>query len=80
MGIISGAGYTETHLIQVVAFDAAGNETKSKLVRVYVAHKKREPKEESVVPHGALIWPVRRTRAEQAWVAENRNGTRRIPR
>jgi membrane peptidoglycan carboxypeptidase len=58
MGIINDShGYTETHLIHVVAYDAAGNETKSKPVRVYVVHKKK-PAEESAVPHGALIWPT----------------------
>ena len=33
-------GYTETHKIHAVAFDAAGNEFKSDPVVVYVAHKK----------------------------------------
>jgi len=60
MGIIHDSqGYTETHLIHIVAYDAAGNEVESDRVRVYVAHKKK-PREESAVPHGALIWPVRR--------------------
>jgi membrane peptidoglycan carboxypeptidase len=60
MGIIQdGHGYTETHSIHVVAYDAAGNETKSDPVRVYVAHKKK-PQEESAVPHGGMIWPVQR--------------------
>jgi hypothetical protein len=60
MGILyDSRGYTETHLIHVEAFDAAGNELKSQPVRVYVIHKKdKEP--ESAVPHVALIWPVRR--------------------
>ncbi len=80
MGIINDSGgYTETHLIHVVAFDAAGNETESKPVRVYVAHKKTEPKKESMVPHGALVWPVRVQRTEQAW-AEKKNDIRRIRR
>ncbi|MBN1582901.1 MAG: transglycosylase domain-containing protein [Anaerolineae bacterium] len=49
-------GYTETHLIHVVAYDAAGNETKSEQVRVHVVHKK--PREESAIPHHALIMPA----------------------
>jgi len=58
MGIIHDSrGYTETHLIHVVAHDAAGNETKADPVRVYVVHKE-EPKEKAAVPHGAVIWPV----------------------
>jgi hypothetical protein len=59
MGIIQDSGgYTETHLIHVVARDAAGNEVESDKVRVYVIHKK-EPDEEATVPHGEEIWPVR---------------------
>ncbi len=62
MGIIADSGgYTETHLIHVVAVDAAGNEVESKRVRVYVKHKEKE--EESAVPHGAMIWPVSYERA-----------------
>ena len=60
MGIIrDGGGYTETHLIRVVAVDAAGNETESDPVRVYVIHKKKKEDDQAAVPHGALIWPVR---------------------
>jgi hypothetical protein len=61
MGIIQdSSGYTETHLIRVVAVDAAGNEIESDPVRVYVTHKvKEEEKDQAAVPHGALIWPVR---------------------
>jgi hypothetical protein len=81
MGIINDSGgYTETHLIHVVAFDAAGNETESNPVRVYVAHKKTEPKKESMVPHGALVWPVRVQCTEQAWAENKRNDMRRIRR
>ncbi len=54
MGIIyDGRGYTETHLIHVVAYDAAGNETKSRPVRVYVVHKK--PNKGAALPPA---WPV----------------------
>ncbi|HSN75204.1 MAG TPA: transglycosylase domain-containing protein [Anaerolineae bacterium] len=40
-GFLVGASgaYTETHLIQVRAFDRAGNETRSEAVRVFVAKK-----------------------------------------
>jgi hypothetical protein len=43
-GFLVGASgaYTETHLIQVRAFDRAGNETASKAVRVFVAKKVKE--------------------------------------
>jgi hypothetical protein len=59
MGIISDTnGYTETHLIHVVAYDAAGNKVESEPVRVYVIHKQESDKE-SAVPHGAIILPVR---------------------
>ena len=39
-------GYTETHLIHVVAFDAAGNETKTEPIPVIVIPKKEEEEEE----------------------------------
>jgi len=38
--------YTETHLIHVIAFDAAGNEVESEPVRVFVIHKEEEEEEE----------------------------------
>jgi len=41
-GIIhDSAGYTETHLIHVLAYDAAGNETESEKIRIYVVPKKK---------------------------------------
>jgi penicillin-binding protein 1C len=44
MTIISDThGYTETHLIHVVAFDSAGNKAESEKVRIYVIHKREEP-------------------------------------
>jgi hypothetical protein len=46
-------GYTETHLIQVVAFDAAGNEVESEPVRVFVIHKEEEEEEEQ--EQGAVL-------------------------
>jgi len=47
MIIQDSGGYTETHQIHVVAYDAAGNKTESKRVRVSVIHK---PKKESTAP------------------------------
>ncbi|MFZ5917499.1 MAG: penicillin-binding protein [Chloroflexota bacterium] len=44
--IDSAGGYTETHLIHVMAFDAAGNEVESLPVRVYVTHKKEKEEEQ----------------------------------
>ena len=38
----NGAGYTETHKIHIVAYDAAGNEMKSEPVRVHVVHERKE--------------------------------------
>jgi hypothetical protein len=38
----NAAGYTETHKIHVVAYDAAGNEMKSEPVRVHVVHERKE--------------------------------------
>jgi hypothetical protein len=43
MTIISDThGYTETHQIHVVAYDAAGNEVESEKVRIYVVHEQEE--------------------------------------
>jgi len=53
MAIRSTGGYTESHLVHVVAFDAAGNKTESEKVRFYVAHK---PKEKEEAPSGAIWW------------------------
>ena len=65
MGILQDAGgYTETHVIHVIAVDAAGNEVESEKVRVDVTHKKVEPEEEATVPHGAMIWPVQDERRD----------------
>ena len=38
-------GYTETHLIHVIAHDSAGNETKTEPIRVLVIHKEEEEEE-----------------------------------
>ena len=37
-------GYTETHQIHVVAYDAAGNKAESEKVRIYVVHEQEEDK------------------------------------
>ena len=39
-------GYTETHLINVIAYDSAGNETKTEPIRVLVEHKEEEDEDE----------------------------------
>jgi hypothetical protein len=45
MMIISGThGYTESHVMKVIAYDAAGNKTESEQVRFYVIHKPKEKK------------------------------------
>ncbi|UCC61803.1 MAG: hypothetical protein JSV36_13510, partial [Anaerolineae bacterium] len=57
-GVISDtAGYTETHLIHVVAFDAAGNEVESEPVRVFVVHEEEEEEEkQGLVPLRKEDW------------------------
>ncbi|OQY22155.1 MAG: hypothetical protein B6I34_06285 [Anaerolineaceae bacterium 4572_32.1] len=48
-GIISDTnGYTETHLIHVVAFDAAGNEMESEPIRVFIIHEEKEEEQKQV--------------------------------
>lgn len=50
-------GYTETHLIHVVAFDAAGNEVESEPVRIFVIHEeKEEEQKQGVVPLRKEDW------------------------
>jgi hypothetical protein len=53
MVISSTHGYTESHVVHVIAFDAAGNETESEKVRFYVIHKPKKKEEEAT---GALWW------------------------
>jgi penicillin-binding protein 1C len=45
MVIATGNTITESHLVHIVAFDAAGNKTESDKVRFYVVHKPKEKKE-----------------------------------
>lgn len=53
-GIISDTvGYTETHVIHVIAYDAAGNQIESEKVRIYVMHRE-EDKEEGASPTVAM--------------------------
>jgi len=47
-------GYTETHLIHVVAFDAAGNQAESEKVRFFTAHMPKEEKEPTPTPVAAV--------------------------
>ncbi len=55
-GMFSNAsGYTETHLIHVIGFDAAGNKTESEKVRIYTMHKPKEEKKETPTPAPAGI-------------------------
>jgi penicillin-binding protein 1C len=55
MVIATGKTITESHLVHVVAFDAAGNETESEKVRFYLIHKPKEKEEEKEGETGA-IW------------------------
>jgi penicillin-binding protein 1C len=54
MVIAKGDVITESHMVHVIAFDAAGNETESDKVRFYVIHKPKE--EEKPEETGALWW------------------------
>jgi Bacterial Ig domain len=54
MAIQSTAGYTESHLVHVAAYDAAGNKTESEKVRFFVTHKPKEKKEGQ--PSGEIWW------------------------
>jgi len=44
-GVISDTlGYTETHVVHVIAYDAAGNKMEAKKVRIYIKHEKKKEK------------------------------------
>jgi hypothetical protein len=61
-GIIADTlGYTETHLIHVVAFDAAGNQAESEKVRFYTAHMPKEEPEPTPTPVPAPLSTCRCT-------------------
>jgi len=56
MNIISNTlGYTETHLIHVVAYDAAGNSVESGKVQIFVVHEEEEKEEEEAEPTAMVI-------------------------
>ncbi|MFQ5611324.1 MAG: penicillin-binding protein [Anaerolineae bacterium] len=60
MTIISDTvGYTETHLIHIIAYDAAGNKTESEPIRVFVIHEEEEDEEsvETDTTTGARLPP-----------------------
>jgi len=46
-------GFTETHLIQVKAYDRAGNEAESEPVRIFIQRKIEKPEEEPVAEDNA---------------------------
>ena len=60
MAISSSNGYTESHAVHVIAYDAAGNQTESEPVRFYIRHKPKEEEEKTgaVRPQGesGAIW------------------------
>jgi len=61
LSIVSNAGgYTETHTIYVIAYDAAGNEMRSDPVEVHVTHEREE---EEKPPSRVGLVPLRRRRA-----------------
>jgi penicillin-binding protein 1C len=65
MVISSSHGYTESHAVHVVAFDAAGNETESEKIRFQVVH---EPEEEEEQPGATgAIWWQQEDRLTTSW-------------
>jgi len=51
--VSQAGGYTETHVIYVIAYDSAGNETKSEPVRVHVTPEERDGGIPIIEPEGA---------------------------
>jgi hypothetical protein len=73
-GIITDmGGYTETHVLHAIGFDAAGNQAESEGVRIYTIHKPEVEKEETptptaMLPTGPLVrgsWPATWARLER---------------
>jgi membrane peptidoglycan carboxypeptidase len=64
-------GYTETHLIHVIAYDSAGNEAKTEPIRISVIHKPPEEEEEKEQAadnsQGFILPPLYRYRAPFFW-------------
>jgi len=58
MIISSTHGYTESHVVHIIAYDAAGNEMESEKVRFYIIHKPKEKEKEKgdEGETGALWW------------------------
>jgi membrane carboxypeptidase/penicillin-binding protein len=70
MNIISNTlGYTETHQIHVVAYDAAGNSVESGKVQIFVVHKEEEEKKEGEAEPTAMMVgrEVAYLRKERKW-------------
>jgi hypothetical protein len=54
MVVSSTHGYTESHLVHVIVYDAAGNETESERVRFEIIHKPEEEDEKE--GESGAIW------------------------
>jgi hypothetical protein len=54
MVVSSTHGYTESHLVHVIVYDAAGNETESERVRFEIIHKPKEEDEKE--GESGAIW------------------------
>jgi len=65
MVIAKGDIITESHLVHIVAFDAAGNKTESEKVRFYVIHKPEEKDEDKKDESGAIWLPEPQQVAER---------------
>jgi len=55
--ISTTTGYTESHLIHVIAYDAAGNETKAGDFRIYIVHEEKEEDKEAADDSQAFVLP-----------------------
>jgi membrane peptidoglycan carboxypeptidase len=73
-------GYSQTHLLHIVAYDSAGNKTRTEPVRIVVIPKREEKEEETPDDSGAYQTPAmaqpdtaftgRRTRSVASWSGE----------
>jgi membrane peptidoglycan carboxypeptidase len=70
--ITPGLGYTETHILQIIAYDAAGNETKSELTSFSVIHDPEALEDEQ--PQAVHFPALHRVHLGAAYAKQARDG------
>jgi hypothetical protein len=55
--ISTTVGYTETHLINIVAYDSAGNKTKTEPISIQIVHEEEDEEQEETVGSSQALLP-----------------------